>query len=441
MSNTIIEILIDRSGSMGFMKGVPDEENNYLIDGKTRLSIVKKILLTEIVPTIDYASRIIIRTFRINSKQEGDQVIEKTVTPLVYDGVFNNAALQTKIKAMTDPPSGGTPITAAIEAAVKDLEKFENCDRKIILFTDGEENGGGDYKEAAKKALTLKGIPCKIFIVGLNQTEEDEKKSVEIATGGYINIKTNIYNAAQVKNVLAPLKIEVLQNSIQNVKTASVISPPKQTATQQKIIQSVETKIETIKKESHQAATTQLTNLENKIIEHISNSEKLLTELSSLKELLRVGSLLETGIDSTTLTIDNEYSESVRQRSESFLYKFLCDKHGGKNVKWLNEKNESGSYHDFELLDSKGKTIMLIECKGTARSKPTFYLTSHEWTHFLTNKEIFQVYRVFNVDGEMNAVCIDNLLTSIFDRQVVPYLTKPEILKEGRVFLTLTTQQ
>ena len=437
MSNTIIEILIDRSGSMGFMKGVPGEENNYLINGETRLSIVKKILLTEIIPTIDYASRIIIRTFRMKSVQKGDQEIETTVTPKVYDGVFNNSELQTKIKAMTNPPSGGTPITAAIEAAVKDLEKFENYDRKIILFTDGEENGGGDYKEAAKKALSLKGIPCKIFIVGLNQTDDDERKSKEIATGGYINIKTNSYNPIQVKSALAPLKTGVLQNSIQNVKTNSVVSPQKQSVSQQKIIHAVENKIDTIKKESQQAATTQLENLDGKIIEHISNSQKLLSELSSLKELFRVSSLLEAGIDSTTLTIDNEYSESIRQRSETFLYKLLCDKHGVANVKWLNEKIESGSHHDFELLNSDGKTIQLIECKGTPESKPTFYLTSYEWTHFLTNKEIYQLYRVFNVDGEMSAVCIDNLLASIVDRQVVPYLMKPEILKEGRVFLTL----
>jgi hypothetical protein len=88
-------------------------------------------------------------------------------------------------------------------------------------------------------------------------------------------------------------------------------------------------------------------------------------------------------------------------------------------------------------LDENGKPIQLIECKGTSKDKPTFYLTADEWTHFLTNKEIYQVYRVFNVDSEMNAVCIDNLLSSILNGQVVPYLLKVEILKEGRVFLTL----
>lgn len=449
MTDTIIVILIDNSGSMGYMAGSPEHENKYLIDGLTRMTMIKKVMSEQIIPTIDYANQIIIRTFRYNRKKVADKVVEELSTPAIYEGVFDKQKILTVIASLQDPPIGGTPITAAINAAVSDLEKHPNSDRKIILITDGEESGGGDFREAAKKAEQLKGIPCKTFIIGIAQDEQSEKKSREIASGGYYNIKSTSFTAGEVQKVLAPLKTAVLQNTIQNFQTVVSNSQPqphiqKQIQPQpqiqpQKVVQTVEKKIEIIKQESKQATATQLDELETKIKEQISNTQNLLSELSSLKELLRVDALLETGIDSTTLTMDNEYSESVRQRSETFLYKLLCDKHGTAKVKWLNQTGESFSHHDFELLDENGKVVQLIECKGTSKDKPTFYLTANEWTHFLTNKDVYQVYRVFNVDGEMNARCIDNLLASIMNGQVVPYLLKVEILKEGRVFLTLTT--
>ncbi|MBN1181722.1 MAG: DUF3883 domain-containing protein [Bacteroidales bacterium] len=438
MIETIIEILIDNSGSMGYMKGSPKDEGKYLIDGLTRMTLIKKVLSEQIIPTIDYTNQIIIRTFRFNSKKVGEKVVDELSIPILYQGAFDNQKILNVIASLQDPPIGGTPITAAINEAVSNLEKHPNSDRKIILLTDGEENGGGDYREAAKKTEQLKGIPCKIFIIGLAQDEESETKSRSLATGGYYNIKSKSFTADEVKKVLAPLKTAVIQNTIQNIQTVTSNFQSHPKIEPQKVIQTVEKKIETIKQESKQATALQLDELESKIIEQILNSQKLLSELSSLKELFRVSALLETGIDSTTLTIDNEYSESIRQRSESFLYKFLCNKHSATKVRWLNEKAESFSHHDFELLDDNGKTIQLIECKGTAIDKPTFYLTADEWNYFLTNKEVYQLYRVFNVDGEMNAVCIDNLLTSILNGRVVPYLLKPEILKEGRVFLTLT---
>ncbi len=439
MTETIIEILIDNSGSMGYMTGSPEHEGKYLIDGVTRMTLIKRILREQIIPTIDYANEIIIRTFRKNSTLVDGQNVDSIVTPVIYKGILDKDKISLIIASLQDPPVGGTPITAAINAAVADLAMYPNSDRKIILITDGEENGVGDYKEAAKKAEQLNGIPCKTFIIGIAQDQAAEKKSREIATGGYYNLKSKSFTADEIQKVLAPLKTAVLQNTIHNIQTAVNNVQPQPQVQPQKVVETVEKKIETIKQESKQATALQLDKLESKVEEQILNTQKLLSELSSLKELLRVNALLETGIDSTTLTIDNEYSESVRQRSETFLYKSLCDKYGATKVKWLNEKAESFSHHDFELLDANGKTIQLIECKGTAKNKPTFYLTDKEWNHFLTNKEIYQLHRVFNVDGEMNTVSFENLLTSILNGQVVPYLSKPEILKENRVFLTLTT--
>lgn len=439
MSDTIIEILIDNSGSMGYMTGHPQHEGKFLIDGVTRMALIKQILAEQIIPTIDYANLITIRTFRLNSKKEKDKVVDELSIPIIFQGAFDKQKIITAIASLQDPPSGGTPITAAINLAVNDLSKHPNSDRKIIILTDGEETGEGDYREAAKKAEQLDGIPCKIFIIGLSQDNQAEEKSREIASGGYYNIKTKSFAANEIQRVLAPLKTAILRNTNQNIQTISnsVHSQIQPT----KIKETVEKKIAAVNQQHKQATVLQLDELENKIQEQVSNTQKLLAELSSLKELFRVDALLDSGFDATTLTIDSEYSESIRQRSEKFLHEILCDKYGLNKVRWLNENGESGKQHDFEILDDIGNISALVECKGTSMDKPTFYLTTNEWSHFLKNKEIYQIYRVFNVDGSMNAVCIPNLHLALLKEQVVPYLQKPEILKEGRVFLTLNIIQ
>lgn len=435
MTDTIIEILIDASGSMGFMKGEKEHENKYLIDGQTRMSLIKKILRTDIIPAIDYSSFIYIRTFR---SEKTDKEIQ---TPIIYKGIFDKLEIEKTINNLSDPPKGGSPITEAIYAAVNDLKNFSDKDRKIILLTDGVEDGNGNYIDAAKEAASLIGIPCKIFIVGIAQNNSSEAKAKEIANGGYINLNSTNFSAAELKIALAPIKEKILDDSLKNIQSAeaTVIKPPQVQA--EPIIQILKDKTIRVKEESRKAKSSiQLEQLENKIKEQVASSEKLLSEISNLKELIRLDVLLESGIDATTLTIDNNYSESIRKESETFLYKHLCEKHGTSNVNWLNETTESFSPYDFELLDEQGKTIQVIECKGTSKDKPTFYLTANEWSHFLANKEIYQVYRVFNVEGEMSMFCIENLFTSILEGQVVPYLTKSEIIKEGRVFLTLLTE-
>jgi hypothetical protein len=384
---TIIEILIDNSGSMGYMKGAGEKhENKYLIDGVTRMTLIKKILIEEVISTIDYANQIIIRTFRTESKKVDDRVINELSAPIIFQGNFDKQKILSVASELQDPPPGGTPITGAIEVAVSDLAKYPNSDRKIILITDGEENGGGNYLEAAKKAGDLEGIPCKIFIIGLAQDEQSETKSRSIANGGYYNVKSKSFTSGVVQNVLAPIKTSILRDTIQNIQT--VVS---------------------------------------------RQSPNSFHEESSTKKSYEN----ETEVDATTLTIDTEYSETIRQKSELFVFNKLCEKYGHDNVKWLNEFGESYCNHDFELLDEWGDVDTIIECKGTANDKPTFYLTTDEWHYFLENKDRYQIYRVFNVDGVMKAVCIKNLLNSIIGGRVVPYLTKPSILKENRVFLTL----
>jgi hypothetical protein len=200
--NTIIEILIDRSGSMGYMKGAKDHENKYLLpDGSTRMSLIKRILKKDIIPTIHYTDKIVIRTFRV-SKEGGKDFTD--VTELI-NGSYQKESILEVINKIEDPPVGGTPISEAIEKSVENLKQYPSWDRKIILLTDGEENGGGDYKQTIQNIKEIKGIPTKVFIVGLNQDADAEEKSAKIASitnGMHINLTDIDYNTEQISSVL-----------------------------------------------------------------------------------------------------------------------------------------------------------------------------------------------------------------------------------------------
>lgn len=429
---TIIEILIDNSGSMGAA-----DNGKFLIEGVTRMSLVKKILISEIVPTINYATRIIIRTFHNASKNLNDRACDNLITPIIYEGGFEKEKITNVIQNIKDPLDGGTPITAAINMAVSDLTNYSQSDRKIFLLTDGQENGGGDYKLAAKKAFILSEIPCKIFYVGLYQDEKAEREAREIATGGYINLKTKTFSSEEIRKVLAPLKVSLLHDTLKNIQPQTGIG--QSITAQSTLIDNVTEKIDSIRLETQTDAFQRLNELEEIIQTQIASNQKLLSEVISLKGLFQMSLLGNEGIATTTLTIDTEYSEELRNKSEKFVYHILIEKYGEKNVKWLNQNGESGSNHDFEVLNEKGDIEFLIDCKGTPKHKKTFYLTDIEWRYFLENISKYQIYRVYNVENEMSCFCIDKLITSLVSGEVVPYLFAPEVLKEKRVFLTLTT--
>lgn len=443
MVETVVELILDNSGSMGAMDWDKTKAPKYLIDGQTRMSLVKKILLDEIIPVLDYCSQLFIRTFRTEVEGRDEKLKQKGIeTPLIYAGAFDADKIRRVIAAIQDPGLGGSPIAQAIEAAVMNLEKYPQFDRKIILLTDGEENAGGDYKLAAKRASALTGIPCKIFIVGLALDSASMEKAKEIATGGFVHLNASKFSPTEIKTALASLKKVVLQDSIKNIEqikaAATSFVEPENPQVQNHApgtIQNLQNRLEELQKEGGANALGSLDALEGRLRDQIANSEQLLKELISLRELIMHQQFV--GVDATTLTIDSEYSEGIRKRSETYLYQYLCEKYSKPMVRWLNKDGENNAPHDFELLDESGHVVQLIDCKGTAREKPTFYLTKHEWNHFLKNRERYQIYRVFNVEGEMRIEEIGNLFNSLMEGKVVPYLLKPEVLKEERVFLTI----
>ena len=83
-----------------------------------------------------------------------------------------------------------------------------------------------------------------------------------------------------------------------------------------------------------------------------------------------------------------------------------------------------------------GSVEYYIECKGTPKAKPTFYLTKSEWRLFLNNTKNYQIYFIKDSFEKPNHLFIDNLLDWILRGKIVPYLTEKSVVKEERVFLT-----
>jgi len=127
----------------------------------------------------------------------------------------------------------------------------------------------------------------------------------------------------------------------------------------------------------------------------------------------------------------------LEKLQKEFLFGLLKKKYP-ERVKWLNQNGESNSNHDFEILDLDGETIeYYIECKGTPKNKPTFYLTKNEWWLFLNHTKNYQIYFVKNSFNNPSPTFIDNVLDWLLKGKLVPYLKERDIIKEDRVFLTV----
>lgn len=176
--------------------------------------------------------------------------------------------------------------------------------------------------------------------------------------------------------------------------------------------------------------------------------EELLSEIERLyKRIEELEGVSGRANYDATVSFDEIYHNEIKEKGEQYLFEVLIQKYPNYRVIWLNYDEitntfkESWQHHDFEIHDKNGKVLHYIDCKATPQQKRTFYLTSNEWNFFLhcvQNGKSYQIYRIFNVEGNMSYVHIDNLWEWIKTGKVVPYLLATEEIRGGRVFLTLT---
>jgi hypothetical protein len=422
--NTIIEILIDNSNSMGNCKGIFENYKDYLLpDGSTRMELAKKILLSEIIPTIDYASNITVSLFHSLEYKEKPREI---VQPILHEGK-NDEQLKNAIKEIVIPhKTGGTPITDALLNCIDRLKIYPDSDRKIILITDGEETGKKDYKIATKNAIKLSGISCNIFIVGISLKAEARVKAeslVKETNGEYFHLETSNYNKATIQNKLIPLKSALIVDTVNKISTVKIEEPKKEVKN-------------TI---TENTSTKKIIALE----QNVSDNNKLLNLISKQVSLIQSGISKqneEDDFDDENLIVkeNSELNEKVGKASETYLFGLLKEKFG-KRIQWMNENGESGNSYDFKVLDSIDDSIeYYIECKGTLGKEKVFYLTKNEWSLFLKNTSKYQIYFISDALQNPKVTKIDNLMNWILTEKVVPYPLRNRKQKAERIIFTIT---
>ncbi len=441
---------------MGFMKGSEKYENEYLLeDGSTRTDLIKKMMIDEILPTIDYAQNITIRTFRTIGKD-----LKQVEIKPIYEGEYNESEIIKTIKSLENPPFGGTPISAALEKSIEELSKHDTKDRKIILLTDGEENMDGNYIEIAKKAMEMKGIPCKIFIVGLNQDESASKKAKQLAVvtnGNYLNVNTINYNKEYVKNILRPLKTHFIGSSLDNLISKN--SEDKNTNAKTKLLDQRTTEKSDRKLEinhpekpnkvlnersasSNENETEKITAIDSSLKQVVEKNSKALSlvtkQLENLsQEILSLKGSYDNSEQEEILIHENsELNEKVREVSERLLFDKL-ERQYSDRLKWLNQNGESGANHDFEIIDEDNSIEYFIECKATKGNEKFFLITKNEWELFINNTKNYQIYFLSNVLSSPDIIKIDNLLDWILKGKIYPMSHKNRKVKAERIMMTL----
>lgn len=424
--DTRIEILIDYSNSMGYHE---KDKGNYLLpDGSTRMELAKKILIDEIIPKLDYAQKLTIRRF--HSLTYTDKTT-KPIIEIVYEGTIDKVSVLKNIGDIKIPRNtGGTPITAAIKLAIDELAKYPSADRKIILITDGQETDGGDYKKTAEDALKQLDITCNIFIVGIAQDPEAEKKSQALTsmTGGtYVNLKH--FESSSLQTALRPIYFGAINASLQSVvnvakSNITQATVKTQTVAEQELVENINPTDYEILAKSNAAAI----NLISKQLQSITEA------IESLQKRDNIDHINENAV----ITENQELNERIRLASEGYLNEKLIEKFGDK-VKWMNKEKESGSSYDFEVSDIFDNDLeFYIECKASMHSEKVFYLTKNEWMFFLQNTSKYQLFFISSALTSPKLVKVGNLLDSILAGRVIPFSNMNMKLKADRIIFTIT---
>lgn len=473
--DTVTVILLDFSGSM-----------------QGKIQSVKDILLKEVVPTMNYSSRIGLFLFRSNGNSS--VIVEKEL-PLM---VTSQQTLAEKVNAL-GKPHGGTPIAAAIKSAVNTLKEFRALEKRIILVTDGGETAGGDYVAEAK-AARADGIECEIHIIGLSLSDKAATQAREIATissGSFSNIQSGSY--AVGSNAFNGFKAAI-QKSRERIKTQAPSTIPSTGAgstvgkVSEKIIDSDPVKEETQKTTYGQLTTTdtdiepdsnaekpkydetteilttennndmktteinpqnedtdmgkkktkaaieqlekRVESLEASIREQIEQNNELTLALKALTDKLVDQSMLDENLEGEVIIKENEErNQKVGRKAEELVFEKLKELYG-ERVTWHNEKEESLRDHDFVISHSNDHKI-LAECKGTSTDENTFFLTRSEWELFLSNQYYYEVFFVKKALSENPQIIhIRNLMDWIEKGKIVPYSQRNRKVKAERVMLT-----
>jgi hypothetical protein len=124
------------------------------------------------------------------------------------------------------------------------------------------------------------------------------------------------------------------------------------------------------------------------VVEAGSSSPTVRVELTNFNENL--ANLVE---ESNRLTPDASQLKTGRF-GEAVVHKYFAEQLGSNNVRWVNEKTETGLPYDIVITHSEGFTEY-VEVKTTVSSrKDWFDITPREWQFALEKGDLFSIARV-----------------------------------------------
>lgn len=438
-------IIIDASGSMGYMTGAGQEhENKYLLpDGSTRTSLVKKILINTIIPKLSFSDSLTVSNFRneFDLDKYGKRIIingkykDHPVSNLFYSGYYDSKMINSIISKIENPEPGGTPLFWALSTIINQKEKNNY---NIIVLSDGDANDREQFDLEVLKQIKEANKKCKIYFIGIDQDEIAQKKSKNLAdktNGFYVNLNTIDYNEKMFDSLLFEWNTTITSNALkENLKISdqTIISQIEKTQIKEEKIAAVNE----IKSESQETNETIQSDLKIQVEENTKSLKLITSQLDSIVKEIRY--LRKESTEDENEFIPNEdesFNRTIGYKCEKHLNSVFI-KNNWEKVNWLNEENEQSKPYDFEVTVSG--INFYIECKGSINSSKEFYLTKNEWQFYLQNRKNYRLYFVSEIDSiNPTIIRIEDLLIAMEENKLIPCSNVNRKVKADRILFQI----
>jgi hypothetical protein len=430
-------ILIDASGSMGYMKGSEDENKYLLPDGNTRMDLVKKILSESLIETLSFTKKIKIYTFKNSyhfnkdgtKKLKQKKVIDKNGKvvlknyhseypdlKLLNKDILNTSSLKEVVNNIENPLPGGTPLWWSLSVLINKIKPKRST--SIIVLSDGDASDKVNFDSEILDLLKKENKNCTIHFIGINQNKEARLKSENLcrSTGGiYVNLEAMDYNSTELDLLMSKLNSTIVTKTLKdNIESTKSLSKENE----------ANLKIE-------EKSTGNLL-IEKQVEKNTQSLEYISSQLSNILNLLHARDNSEN--EEVLVTENTIHNQRIGRASEKYLFKelkqlFINNK--DTKVSWVNENEEQGLPYD--ILVQKNNETFYYECKGTSSDLNEFQLTKNEWNFYLDNRKKYRLCFVSNIDSTPSYIRFMDLLNDIENKKLIPCSSKNKNFKANRI--------
>lgn len=437
------DILIDASGSMGYMKGTAHENNYLLPDGSTRTDLVKKILINSIIPKLSFAEEISISTFfgEIEYDNLGNRIAlnnnrakTKPKNQLHYNGKFNKENLVSKINLIKNPDEAGTPLAWVLH---ENLIKNGSLNRNIIILSDGDDSESNNFDSEVLSNSNIKE-KRKIYFIGIAQDEAAQLKSRNLAektNGFYVNIEILNYEEAIFNNMLFEFNTTITSNALkEQFRIGPLVSETISKINEEK--NEPKTEVEELNIAKTVQEETKPIDLEKQVEENTKSLQLITSQLDSIvKQISFIGKEKSNDKDEFEANEDEERNRDIGYQCEKHINSVFL-KNNWDKVNWLNENTEQGKPYDFEVT-VKGINYY-IECKGSTSNSKEFFLTKNEWLFYLANRKNYRLYFVSEINSQNPTIHrIEDLLKDMEEGKLIPCSSVNRKVKAERILFQI----